>query len=121
MRQMLTECYALFFKVTRVKALSYWSAIAYLSILSFWVLKGLSRLTVDWISIAAKLQILFSFPVYVVTIAGLFFAIYKVSPKMAQISKDVKRKSTGSVTLIIMTICVVLLWLYMKFGDSFFS
>lgn len=121
MRLLLTECYALFYRVTRAKLLSYWLGIVYLTILLFWALQGISKLTTGWLSLAAKVQILFRFPFYFVTLVGVLLLVYKVVPKLQQVSKDAKKSTTGFATILAWSIFILILWLYMNFGDVFFA
>ena len=121
MRLLITECYVLFYKTTRAKLLAYWLGLAYVTILTFMGLQGLFKLTTGWLSFAPKLQILFRVPVCFVTLIVMFLLIYKVSPKMSQLSKDAKKGTTGFATILALSVFMLILWLYTNFGDSFFS
>ena len=120
MRYLLAECYTLFFRFTRVKLVSYWVALVYISILMCYSVGGVLTLISGWLSFAGMLLRFFKFPFFVGTLGILFFVIYKASPNMSQTAKDAKKHS-GFTNVLVFTFFSAILFVYMKYGDVIFS
>lgn len=120
MKTLMAECYTLLFKLTRAKLFSYWFGLFYITMLCFWIINGFSKLTVGWLGFAGTIQKLFKFPFYIVTAGLIFGVIYKFAPDMKSLAKEAKKKWNYA-TLILFSVSVVLLIIYMKFGDSIFD
>ncbi len=119
MRYLLAECYTFLFKFTRAKLVSYWVALAYISLLMCYTVGGVLTLISGWLSFAGMLLRFFRFPFFVGTLGILFFVIYKVSPNMSQTAKDAKKHS-GFTNALVFTFFSLILFVYMKYGDVIF-
>lgn len=120
MRVLLTEIYRLLNRITGSRLFAYFFGIFLLSILNFVIVNGVALLIRDWISAAGMLLRFFHFPLAVVTFAAFFGATYWLTPSLKELSRD-KSKSKTSFTLLLYAVAALLLFLYARLGDSFFS
>ena len=108
------------FKLTKAKLFSYIFGLMYISILNFFVVNGLALLLNGWLGFVSILLVLFRFPIFLFTGVLFFGLTYWLTPTVQTVAKDAK-KITSYTTIILYSIFGLILFMYIKYGDSFFS
>jgi len=117
MRSILSASYAVFFRFSRSKAISYWLGLAYVSLLILYAADGFTKLTTGWLSFMSSLRILFRFPVSIGTFALIGFLLFRFGPNMRTVGKEAKTNK-NYLNLLVITALAILMFVYLKYGDK---
>ena len=113
MRRLIADIYKIIYKRTENKAISLFSALAYISTLNLLILYGLGILAEGWMP-TSLVHKLFAFPYIVVTSVAMFVFDFVIMLPLQKLSRD-KESAVLYIPIIVYTLVAVILFVYIKY------
>jgi hypothetical protein len=119
MKRLIAGVFQLIYRITGVKVLAYFAALAYMTVLHLTIFYGMGLLLEDWLPMASIVHTLFRFPLILGTILIMLAINVWFAPSLENITKEGKKIRKFS-PIILYSLLSLVVFLYARFYDKIF-
>ncbi len=113
MRRLIADVYKILYKYTHNKAISLFSALAYITTLSLVLIYGFGILAEGWLP-TSYVHLIFAFPYIIGVVIAMFVFNFVIMLPLQNLSRD-KETAVMYMPLVIFSLAALLLYIYIKY------